>query len=97
MVDVVILNQAEHASHTSNDTGLLAVVDMAAPYDVASYRFLCPAVVLSAADCVALHLGRAFYLLSCEIMVVFLVIVFSQRNSAAFAVTDIAVFDDPAF
>ena len=95
MMDMVILDQTEHTSHTADDTGLFTVVDVATPYNMASYRLLCPAVVLTAAYSVALHLCRTFYLLNCKIVIVLLVIIFTERDSAALTVADITVLDDP--
>ena len=39
VVDVVVLNKGEHASHPADDTSLLAVVDVAPPHDVAANLF----------------------------------------------------------
>jgi hypothetical protein len=40
VMDVVILDCGENTSHTSNDTGLLTVMDVAASYDVMTDIFL---------------------------------------------------------
>ena len=93
---MVVLDQAEHTSHTPDDTGLLTVVDMAAPYDMASHRLLRPSVVLSAAHGVTLHLCRALYLLPGKIMIVLFIIIFAKRDPAALAVADLTILDDPS-
>src|SRR5699024_3765727 len=56
VVDVVVLDEREHAADAADDAALLAVVDVAAADDVAADFLLQPAVVLAAADGVALHL-----------------------------------------
>ncbi len=71
MVDVVVLYQREDAAHAAYDAALLAMVDVVAAYDVGAYFFLEPAVVLSAADRVALHLRRALDVLCGEEVLVF--------------------------
>ena len=70
VMDVVILDCGENTSHTSNDTGLLTVMDITSPYDVTSYCFLGPAFILSTAHSIPLHLGRALYMLMEEVVVV---------------------------
>ena len=96
VVDVVVLNEAEHAAHTSDDAGLFAVVDVAAPHDVTPNLFLQPAVILSAAHGVALHLRGALHVLAGEVMIVLLIVVLPQGDAGALAVADIAILDDPA-
>ena len=71
MVDVVVLYEGEDAAHAAYDAALLAVVDVVAADDVGANSFLEPAVVLAAADRVALHLGRALDVLSGEEVFVF--------------------------
>ena len=70
VVDMVVLYDAEYASHTSYDTCLFAVMDVAAADDVAAYLFLEPSVILAAAYGVALHLCRALHILVGEEMLV---------------------------
>ncbi len=96
MMDMVVLDQAEHTSHTTDNTGLLTVVDMAASYDMASHRLLRPSMILTPAYGVPLHLCRTLYLLHCEIMIVLFIIIFAERDSAAFTVADLAILDDPS-
>jgi len=50
MVNVVVLDYAEDAAHTSDDAALLAMVDVAAADDMAADILLQPAMVLAAAD-----------------------------------------------
>lgn len=71
MVDVVVLDKREDAAHAAYDAALFAVVDVVSSNDVRADFFLEPAVVLSAADRVALHLRRAFDVLICEEVFVF--------------------------
>ena len=63
MMDVVVLDQAEHTAHPADDAALLAVMDVVAADDVASHLLLQPAVILPSAHRVPLHLGRAFDIL----------------------------------
>ena len=71
MVDVVVLYKGEDAAHAAYDATLLAVVDVVAADDVGAYPFLEPAVILAAADRVALHLRRALDVLIGEEVLVF--------------------------
>ena len=96
MVDVVVLNKGEHASHPADDASLLAVVDVAPPHNVAANLFLQPAVVLPAADGVPLHLGGGFDVHSGEVVVIVRVAVFAQGDPGTFGVGDFAVLNDPA-
>ena len=96
VVDVVVLNHGIDRAHTPDDARLLAVVDVAAADDVAADVFLQPTVILPAANRVALHLRRAFEVLFREVVVVFRVVVFAQRNTAALAVRNFAILDNPA-
>ena len=93
---MVVLDDTEHTAHPSDNTGLLAVMDMAAADDMASDVLFRPAVILSAAYRIALHLGRALYMLSGEIMIVLRVVIFSEGNTAALAVADLAVLNNPS-
>ena len=96
VVDVVVLDQREHAAHASDDAALLTVVDVAATDDVPADLLFEPAVVLAAADGVALHLGRALDMPGGEVVVVVRIVVLAQRDARALAVADLAVLDDPA-
>ena len=95
VVDVVVLNKGEHASHPADDASLLAVVDVAPPHDVAANLFLQPAVVLSPAHGVPLHLGRAFHMFGGEVVIVVRVVVFAQGDARAFGVGNVAVLNNP--
>ena len=96
MVDVVVLDKGEDAAHAAYDAALFAVVDVVSSYDVRADIFLEPAVVLSAADGIALHLRRAFYVLICEEVFVLGVQVFADADSGAFGEADVAVLYYPA-
>ena len=96
-MDMVVLDQTEYAAHTAHDTGLLTVMDMAASYDMAAHLLLQPAVILAAAYRIAFHLRRALHMLAGKIVIVFFVIVLTQRDTTAFAVADLTVLDDPTF
>ena len=78
MMDMVILDQGEHRAHAAHDTGLLAVMDVAAAHDMAADLFLQPAVILSAANRVALHLGGALQVLGGKVVVVLRIIELDQ-------------------
>ena len=96
MMNVVILNNAEHTAHTPHDSGLLTMMDVAAPNDMAAYFFFEPSMILPTADSIPLHLCRAFHMLIGKIVVVCLIVIFAKGNAAAPAVADLAVLDDPA-
>ena len=97
MVDFVVFNNTENASLPADDTCLLAVVDVAASYDVASDLFFQPSMVLTFTYSVAFHLGRALYFLIGEIKVVVRIAILSEGDTNAFTVADLTVLDDPAF
>ena len=97
MMDMVILDNAEHASHTAYDTGLLTMMNMASAHDMTAHFFFQPSVILTAAHRIPLHLRRALHMFSRKIVVVLRVVIFSERNSRTFAVTDFAVLNNPAF
>ena len=96
VVNVVVLNDTEHTAHPSDNTGLLTVMDVAAADDMASDVLLRPAVILAAAHSITLHLGRAFYVFSGKVMVVLRIVIFSERNTAALAVADLTVLNNPS-
>ena len=60
MMDMIVFDYGEDTSHSSDYSRLLAVVDVAAADDMAADVLLQPAMVLSTAYGVPLHLGRAF-------------------------------------
>ena len=78
MMNMVVLDDREDTTHTAYDTGLLTVMDMTAANDMAAYLFLQPAVILSAANCVTLHLSGAFNLFVSEIVIVIRIKIFSK-------------------
>ena len=96
MMDVIVLDQAEHTAHTANDASLLTVMDIVAAYDVASHILLQPAVILASAHSVPLHLSRTFHSLIGKIMVIVRIQIFSKTDTCAFAVGNIAILNDPA-
>ena len=96
MVDMVVFDHAEDAAHAADDPALLTVMDVVAADDMASDLFLQPAIILSSADRVALHLGRALHVFCRKIVVVLRVVVLAQTDARALAVRDLAVLDDPA-
>ena len=97
MVDVIVLDDGEYAAHPSDDSSLFTMVNIAAADDVAAHLLLQPSVILTAADSIPLHLGGAFQMLFCKVVVIVRIQIFSQRNTGTFAVADFTVFDDPAF
>ena len=96
VMDMVILDDREYASHTPDDTCLFTVMDMAAADDMRADIFLEPSVILAAADGITLHLCRALHTVLGEIVVVLGIEVLSERNTAATAVGNFAILDDPA-
>ncbi len=53
-------------------------------------------MILSTAYRITFHLGRAFYMLTGKVVIVFCIIIFAKRDSAALAVDDFTVLNDPA-
>ena len=95
-MNVVILNNAEHTSHSSDDPALLTVMNIASADNMTSDIFLQPAMILSAADGVPLHLRRTFYMVARKKMIVFRIIVFSEGNSGTFTSPDLTIFNNPS-
>ena len=93
---MAVLDSREYGAHPAYDTRLLTVMDIAAAYDVMTYILLEPAVVLAAAYRITLHLRGALYVLREEIHIVLFIVIFSEGDTAAAAVRDLAVLDDPA-
>ena len=96
MVDMVILNDAEHTAHAADDAALFAVVDVVSADNMAADVLLQPAVVLTPADRIPLHLGGALHMVVGKELLVFRVKILPQGNTGASAVGDITVLDDPA-
>ena len=96
VMDVVVFDDRKYASHSSYDTGLFAVMDMASSYDMSADGLLGPAVILSTAYGIPLHLGGTLYMLVEEVIVVVFLGIVTEGNTAALRSVDIAVFDDPA-
>ncbi len=71
-------------------------MDLIAPDDMAADILLQPAVVLAAADGVALHLRRALHMLRREKVIVLRIQIFAKADACALAAPDLAVLDDPA-
>ena len=96
VMDMVVLNDTEDSAHTADDAALLAVMDVVAADDVAADIGLGPAVVLAAADSVALHLRRALDMFDRKVVIVVRVEVLAQGDAGALAGIDFAVLNDPA-
>ena len=97
VMDMVVFDNREDPAHTADDAALFAVMDIVAADDMPADLFLQPTVVLSPADRIPLHLGRALYVFIRKIMVIVGIIVLPDTDTGAFAVGDIAFFDDPSF
>ncbi len=96
VVDVVVLNNRENAAEVSDDTGLPAVMNIAAADDVASDVFFEPALTLRLDDVVALRLRAVLELIGEPAVVIVRLFVFTERNAAALGIGDLAVLDNPA-
>ena len=81
VVDVVILDRGEDCAHTSDDAALLAVVDVVAADDVRSDLLLEPAVVLSAAYRITLHLRGALQVFICEVVIILRIQIFAESDA----------------
>ena len=83
VMDVVVLDDREYASHSSYDTGLLAVMDVTSSYNVTADCFFGPAVILRTAYGISFHLGRALYMLMEKVNVIIFLGIVSEGNTAA--------------
>ena len=97
MVDMIVLDDGEHAAQMADDAGLAAVVDVASADDVRTDLLFGPAFPLRLQDAVALGLRAVFQLLQKPLVVIFGLQIFAQRDAGALGIRDFAVFDDPAF
>lgn len=97
MMNVIVLDNGEYASHTSNDTRLLTVVDITASNNMRAYCLFGLAIILRTTDGISLHLCRTFHMPGKEIVVIILLRIVAKGNTAAFGSGDITVLDDPAF
>ena len=96
VVDVIVLDSAEDASHPSHYAGLLTVMDVAATNYMMAYILLEPPVILASANRVALHLGWTLDVLIREEMLVIRIQILAKGYSTAFAVRYLAILYDPA-
>ena len=78
IMDVVVLDQTEHAAHAAHDTCLLTVMNMTTSYDMAAHLLLKPAMILPTAYRVTLHLRRTLHMLAGKIVIVLFIIVLTQ-------------------
>ena len=77
VMNVIVLDYAEDTTHTAYDSALLAVMNVVAADDVAPDFLLEPAMILAAADCIALHLCGALYMFCSKEMVICRITVFA--------------------
>ena len=84
VMNMVILYDREYAAHTSNDAGLLTVVDVTAAHDVGADGLFCPAVILCTAYRISLHLRRAFHVFGEKVVVIVFLRIVSEGDSTAF-------------
>ena len=96
MMDMAVFDRRENRSHTTYDTGLLTMMDVTSSYDMTSHLFLEPAVILTAAYSISLHLCRTLDTSDGEIHIVLGIQILAQRYAAASAVMYLAVLDDPS-
>ena len=75
---MAVFDDGEHTAHAADNTGLLAVVNVAAADDVASDLLLQPSVILPAADRIPLHLCGTLHMSAVEIHVIFRIQVLAQ-------------------
>ena len=96
VMNVIVLNDREHAAHTANDAALLAIMNVVAANDMTANLLLEPAMILSATNCVTLHLRSTLNMLEGKIMIVCGIIILTDTDTSALTVTDFAVLNDPA-
>ena len=78
MMDIIIFNNTEYASHTSDDSGLFAMMNIISSDYMTSNFFFGPSMILSSADCISFHLCWTFNMVFGKVMIVLFVIIFSQ-------------------
>ena len=83
VMDMVILDNGEYASHSSYDTGLLTVMDVASSDDMSAHGLLGPSVILSTAYRISLHLGRTLNMLMEEVIIIVFLGIVTEGNTAA--------------
>src|SRR5699024_8880885 len=81
VMDMVILDNREYPSHTSDDSALFAVMNIAAADNMTSYFFLQPASVLALAYSITLRLRGSFYRFIGRVMVVVGIQIFTTVNA----------------
>ena len=96
VMNVIVLNQREHTALAADNSVLLAVMNVAAAYDVMSDVLLKPSVILAAADSISLHLCRALHMTIGKIVIVVRILVLAKRNTCAAASVNLTVLNDPA-
>ena len=96
VVDVVVLDDGEDTAQMAYDTGLIAVMDVAATHDMGTDPLLGPAFILGLADAVTLGLGAILVLFVQPLVVVVRLQILAQGDAGAFGLIDFAVLDDPA-
>ena len=96
-MNVVVLDQGEHAAEVPDYAGLAAVMDMAAPHDMRTDVLLVPTFVTRLQDAVTLGLCTILVFPFQPLVVVVGLQIFAERNAGAFGLVDFAVLDDPAF
>jgi len=82
VVNMVIFNDREHATHTTYNTGLFTVMNITSSYYMSANGFLCPTIVLGTAYCITLHLSRTFYMLVEEVVVIVFLGIVTEGNTA---------------
>ena len=97
VVDMIVLDDGEHAAQMADDTGLAAVMNVASADDVRTDLLFGPAFPLRLQDAVALGLRAVFQLLEKPFVVVVWLQIFAEGDAGAFGIGDFAVLDDPAF
>ena len=96
MMNMVVLNDTEYTTHSTNNTTLLTMMDIVSTDNMTSYIFLKPAMILSAAYCISFHLGWTLNVFISKIMIVIRIVVFSKGNTCTFTVRNLAVLNDPS-
>ena len=86
MMNMVILNNTKHTTHTAYDSALLAMMNVVSANDMASNFFFQPAMILTTTYSITLHLCRALYIFCSKVMVILWIKIFAKRNSCTLAV-----------
>ena len=96
VVNMIFFNYGKNAAQVAHNSRLPAVVDIAPAYDMGTDAFLRPPLGLRLTDTVPFRLGAVLIFQLRPFIIVAGLQIFTQGNTAAFGMGNIAVLNDPA-